>query len=158
MGAYLPMVADHLLTQIVSSRRALIGAAAWVFAVSAILKALISLCLLTDSWRHQKMLVIDSVLTGLFAATIAWTLLTMVRARRRRLIEYVRRVADLNHHIRNALQVIVYQAALFQADPKGVENVEQAVRRVDAALQEIFPIMGDDRRQNLSGAGRDLIH
>jgi hypothetical protein len=87
---------------------------------------------------------------------MVWILLGLVHGRRRRLIEYVRRVADLNHHIRNAMQIILYQATLTQADPEQIEQVENAVRRVDAALHEIFPILGD--RKSDEPAHHDLIH
>ena len=62
----------------------------------------------------------------------------------------------VNHHIRNAMQIILYQATLTQADPEQIEQVENAVRRVDAALHEIFPILGD--RKSDEPAHHDLIH
>jgi len=117
----------------------------------------LALMLLNDPWRHQGLLGTDALLSGVLAGVLVWILLSLVHARRRRLIEYVRRVADLNHHIRNAMQVIVYQATLAHADPEQIEQVESAVRRVDAALHEIFPIIGD-RKVDVQPKTRDLIH
>jgi hypothetical protein len=129
--------------------------------VSAILVALAKMAaasfLLHDPWQHEGLLIADTALSGVLAGALVWILLVLVRGRRRRLIEYVRRVADLNHHIRNALQVLVYQASLTHADPEQIEQVESAVRRVDAALHEIFPIIGD-RKFDAERRPHDLIH
>jgi hypothetical protein len=111
--------------------------------VVALAKVAVGSLLLSDPWQHEGLLVIDGALSGVLAGALVWILLGLVRGRRRRLIEYIRCVADLNHHIRNALQVVVYQASLTNTDPEQLEQVESAVRRVDAALHEIFPIIGD---------------
>lgn len=147
---------DNLLTWLVSERwrMPLAGLAAGVFV--AITKTGVAVMLLNDPSRHEGLLATDAVVSGILSGAMVWILLGLVHGRRRRLIEYVRRVADLNHHIRNAMQIIVYQATLTHADPDQIEQVENAVRRVDAALHEIFPILGD--RKNDAPVHHDLIH
>lgn len=146
---------DNLLTWLVSERwrMPLAGFASGILV--AVVKTAIEVMLLSDPLRHERLLAMDALISGTLAGAIIWILLGLVHGRRRRLIEYVRRVADLNHHIRNAMQVILYQATLTHTDPAQIEQVEDAVRRVDAALHEIFPIIGD--RKNDAPKHRDLI-
>jgi hypothetical protein len=152
----LPRRFDKLLTWLVSERwrMPLAGLVAGVFVATT--KTAVAVMLLNDPWRHERLLATDGVISGTLSGAMVWILLGLVHGRRRRLIEYVRRVADLNHHIRNAMQIILYQATLTQADPEQIEQVENAVRRVDAALHEIFPILGD--RKSDEPAHHDLIH
>jgi hypothetical protein len=48
-------------------------------------------------------------------------------------------IADMNHHTRNALQVIVSRSVLSMADSNAVEDIRQAVTRIDWCLREILP-------------------
>lgn len=54
-----------------------------------------------------------------------------------RLREVQRLVADMNHHVRNALQVISY-ANSTNADGKFTEQVRDSVERIDWALREVL--------------------
>lgn len=110
-----------------------------------------------DAYRHEGLIFTDGIISGLLAGALVALLLGLVRARRRRLIDYVRRVAELNHHVRNSLQVIVYHAALANIPAEDVVQIEQAVKRVDAALNEVFPIIGQrgaDFGEKLQAEGR----
>lgn len=149
-------ISDKLLTWLVSERWRMPLAGLVAGLLVAFTKTGLAVMLLNDPWHHEGLLTTDAVVSGTLAGALVWILLGLVHGRRRRLIEYVRRVADLNHHIRNAMQVIVYQATLANADPDQLEQVETAVRRVDAALHEIFPILGDRRTD--TPTSRDLIH
>jgi len=48
-------------------------------------------------------------------------------------------IADMNHHTRNALQVIVSRSALSIADSAAIGDIQQAVRRIDWCLREVLP-------------------
>jgi hypothetical protein len=48
-------------------------------------------------------------------------------------------IGDMNHHTRNALQVIVSRSVLSMADSNAVEDIRQAVKRIDWCLREILP-------------------
>lgn len=48
-------------------------------------------------------------------------------------------IADMNHHTRNALQVIVSRSVLSIADSNAIEDIRQAVKRIDWCLREILP-------------------
>jgi hypothetical protein len=150
------------MTWLVSERWRVMFAGVVMTLLVAGAKVLAALFLLHDPWAHEGLLLTDSLLSGAFAGLLVGVLLNLVRGRRRRLIEYVRRVADLNHHVRNALQVIVYQTSVHSSDTAQAEEIQMAVRRVDAALHEIFPILGGDRKTDISAGprkhgSRDLI-
>ena len=136
-------IRDRLMTWIVGSRFGIPVAVAVAAAIAAGGKLLAASLLLHDPWRHEGLIVVDASISATMAAVLIWVVLTAVRDRRRRLIEYVRRVAELNHHVRNALQVIVYHAAVTDRSPEDSEMLAAAVKRVDAALSEIFPILGE---------------
>ena len=48
-------------------------------------------------------------------------------------------IADMNHHTRNALQVIVSRSTQSIPDPTAIDDIRQAVRRIDWCLREILP-------------------
>jgi hypothetical protein len=47
-------------------------------------------------------------------------------------------VAEMNHHIRNALQVICYYA-YRESDQRVVQMIKDSVNRIDWALREVLP-------------------
>ena len=51
-------------------------------------------------------------------------------------------IADMNHHTRNALQVIVSRSVLSIADSEAIGDIQQAVRRIDWCLREVLPNAG----------------
>ena len=52
-------------------------------------------------------------------------------------------IADMNHHTRNALQVIVSRSVLSIADSEAIGDIQQAVRRIDWCLREVLPNAGE---------------
>ncbi len=85
--------------------------------------------------------VLDDVLLGLFAAIGVFLLLRhldTVRELRRRQ-HYALIIAELNHHVRNALQVIISRADVAIHGVTELEDIFGAVDRIDWALREILP-------------------
>lgn len=85
---------------------------------------------LTESER-----IVDDVLGGAVAGVVV---LRYARMRLTDLEERLNTVALMNHHIRNALQVIRYRAYIQPAGEE-VAAVEDAVKRIDWALREVLP-------------------
>ena len=89
----------------------------------------------------------DALVLSVLAALFTLLVLTTAREQHRRMREDIRRIAELNHQVRNALQVIVYGE--FSSDsaehrPAVLEGVE----KIETALRELFPLVGertDDR-------------
>ncbi|MEO8724810.1 MAG: hypothetical protein ABI383_01695 [Acidobacteriaceae bacterium] len=92
---------------------------------------------------------IDLMLSGDALAALAFGVVYMVFAlraeeKRLRLERQLQVIAEMNHHIRNALQAIVYVQNLQNQEYAGV--VAEAVKRIEWALNEILPADGSDRR------------
>ncbi len=80
----------------------------------------------------------DSVLTGIFTAIGVWAALMIVRARRKYVLKQVETVANLNHELRNALEVILGSEHLVHSRQGEaiLESVERINRTLDQVLQK----------------------
>ncbi len=90
---------------------------------------------------HAEKTFLDDALLGIFAA-VAMFFLLQQRDTQRELMrqkQYAAIIADLNHHIRNAMQVIVYRAELDSHGIPEHQQIRDAVNRIDWALREILP-------------------
>lgn len=85
--------------------------------------------------------ILDDMLLGLFAAIGLFFLLRHLDVSRelRRRQQYAVIISELNHHIRNALQVILSRADLAIHSLPELEDIIAAVNRIDWALREILP-------------------
>lgn len=85
--------------------------------------------------------ILDDVLLGLFASLGLFFLLRHLDSARelRRRQHYAFVIAELNHHIRNALQVIISRADVAIHGLPELEDIADAVNRIDWALREVLP-------------------
>jgi len=97
-----------------------------------------------DAWfvrhglRRDAPLVDNILLSGLVLALgIAQQLRHERQLKRHRQLMGI--IAEMNHHTRNALQVIVSRSVLSMADSSALEDIRQAVRRIDWCLREVLP-------------------
>ncbi len=91
---------------------------------------------------HGESTFLDDALLGIFAA-VAMFFLLRHRDTQRELVrqkQYAAVIADLNHHIRNALQVIVYRTELGLHGVPELQDIRDSVNRIDWALREILPL------------------
>lgn len=137
------------------------------------MRSLVSLFVITGTGylldrllRHEgvsrrDLLVFSDVLVGIVAAFLIH-ILTLHEEQKRRFVEQRLKVtAEMNHHIRNALQVIAYQSYMRQEEP--VAEIDQAVTRITWTLQEVLPQIPDlsshlTNEDPLSQAGRQQPH
>lgn len=79
-------------------------------------------------------------LTGVVAALFfySYAVGNNEREHRRVLQERLRTIDDMNHHIRNALQVIKFEASSDKYE-RSVERIRDSVGRIEWALREILP-------------------
>ncbi len=118
-------------------------------AVSALLSLLVigaleygSHTLASDSnISREAQTLLDAGLMGLLAAVIVVVVLTGVRARRAIVYEQIRMVAELNHHVRNALEVIVSSTYLVR--PENMTALLASVERIESTLNGLFPAMSE---------------
>jgi hypothetical protein len=59
-------------------------------------------------------------------------------------MEKVRIIADMNHHVRNALQAII-SCKILPEQERQVKLIAESVTRIEWALRKVLPGKGDSR-------------
>ena len=87
------------------------------------------------------MLIISNGLTGLFAGGLVYQLAREEKASRELVRARMKTIAELNHHIRNALQVIRFLGGQQRPalDALQLQLINDAVDRIEWALREVLP-------------------
>jgi predicted metalloprotease len=80
---------------------------------------------------------VDAVVIAILTMTLVSVVITAARARRRQVLAEMRTVAELNHHVRNALQVI--RDSHFLPEDRQAQAVMDSVERIDQTLKRLFP-------------------
>jgi hypothetical protein len=91
-----------------------------------------------DGVTRVDILLVSNLLTGVVAGALFFNLSNYERLRRNLVRERLRTIADMNHHIRNALQVITYATA-SEPQSDSVEMIRSSVERIEWALREVLP-------------------
>jgi len=91
-----------------------------------------------DGVTRSDILLLSNGLTGLVAGCFFYTWAMNERMRRELIRERLRTIAEMNHHIRNALQVITYAMAAGK-DDESVKLIRDSVERIEWALREVLP-------------------
>jgi signal transduction histidine kinase len=78
----------------------------------------------------------DAVITGILATAFTWAFLQAERARQREQQRQIEVVADMNHHLRNELEVILASEYLRQADK--ADAILVSVERIERTLHVIL--------------------
>lgn len=89
----------------------------------------------------ETRLIAFAVSDGLAAAVagiLVYRLLQYEQERRKRLRHKLAVISDMNHHVRNALQVISFHA-YSNADREQIEAIRESMERIQWALKEILP-------------------
>jgi hypothetical protein len=90
---------------------------------------------------------ISDTITALLIGALVAQLVLLHQQRQQQAQARVQRIAEMNHHVRNALQVIAYWS-LADKEMRQVELVQDAVNRIQWALREILP-RDDDQYQEI---------
>ncbi len=89
-------------------------------------------------WRRELRFVDNFLLAGLvFVLGVTEQIRHERELQRHR--KTISTIADMNHHTRNALQVIVNRSSQSIADSQAIEDIRQAVARIDWCLREVLP-------------------
>ena len=91
-----------------------------------------------DGVTRTEILATSNGLTGLVAGVMFYNLALKERIRREIIRDRLHVIADMNHHIRNALQVITYATAVGK-DDESVELIRSSVERIEWTLREVLP-------------------
>lgn len=101
---------------------------------------------------------VASAITGIVAGGLFFQMVRHERAHRELVRERVKTIAELNHHIRNALQVIKLCGAQAEGtgDAKPLQLIKESADRIEWALREVlpkYPADSDVTRQPQTGYG-----
>jgi hypothetical protein len=80
----------------------------------------------------------DDLLIGLFAGALVFA---YERHQHKLVLEKMRVIAEMNHHVRNALQPIMYSPYLKE-QAEQIRTIQEGTRRIEWALREVLP--GED--------------
>jgi predicted metalloprotease len=80
---------------------------------------------------------VDATVIAILTMTLVAVVIAAARARRHQVLKEMETVAELNHHVRNALQVI-RQSHLLPED-RQAQAVMESVDRIDRTLRHLFP-------------------
>lgn len=104
--------------------------------------------------EHDLHVVLQAALVGIGGGVAILLLLSTNRSRRHLVTDELRRVAELNHTIRNSLEIIVM--AHHFADDAHKAIIIESTNRIDEKLKELFPVLSMERRKTMRHTGRFL--
>ena len=109
-------------------------AAAMVFVVGAGLDWFV----LHENESRTIAISLSDTLAALVAGILVYRLLQLERSRRERLRQRLEIISEMNHHVRNALQVISLSEYSTDGEAQ-LEHIRESVNRIQWALQEVLP-------------------
>lgn len=97
--------------------------------------------LVKEGLPRLDMIIFSNGLTGLFAGGLFWQMAREAKASRDLVAERMKTIAELNHHIRNALQVIKFLGMQNRPglDAVQLQLINDSVDRIEWALREVLP-------------------
>jgi hypothetical protein len=79
---------------------------------------------------------------ALAVGLLIFQILTDIQQRYQAMLERLWRIVELNHHIRNALQVIAYNNVPERSE-RAIQQVNGEIVRIEAVLREVSVALGD---------------
>ena len=120
-----------------TSRPFVLGAALGVGLVSYLSTELMHYLLVPDIGRHQERLLAEG-LSALIVSCLVAKLASISRQQHRLTVARMQVVAEMNHHIRNALAPISLSVDATD-NHRLIHAISEGVDRIDWALREILP-------------------
>ena len=91
---------------------------------------------LLDRWNVSGLAAgVDDLLIGILAGLLVFA---YERHQHKAVLDRMRIIADMNHHVRNALQTIIYSPFLKEQTEQ-VRIIQEGTRRIEWALREVLP-------------------
>jgi hypothetical protein len=96
---------------------------------------------LMDRWNVSSVMAsVDDFLIGVLAGLLVFA---YERHQHKAVLERMRMIAAMNHHVRNALQPIIYSPFLKEQTEQ-VRIIQEGTRRIEWALKEVLPRSAED--------------
>lgn len=83
-------------------------------------------------------MLLSNALTGLVAGILYLEVRVRAQERQRLLEERLRKLAEMNHHVRNALQVVSFYRYQI-TDPEASRLLQDSIKRIEWTLEEVLP-------------------
>jgi hypothetical protein len=93
-----------------------------------------------SAWQDA---ILDAITAGALAGAVMHAVLASARRRRLLILREMSRIADLNHNVRNGLQVIVGTELMKE---KVNYAVIESCHRIEETIERLFPAVGIERR------------
>jgi hypothetical protein len=90
---------------------------------------------------------LDDLILGLLAGLLIFA---YEQRRYRAMMDRIRVIAEMNHHVRNALQAISFSP--YAEHSKQIQLVDESAKRIQWALREILPGEAESDRELLENA------
>jgi hypothetical protein len=112
-----------------------------VVVVVSLIGIVLDRLLLKEGVARLDMLIFSNGLTGLFAGGMFFQMAREEKASRELVAERMKTIAELNHHIRNALQVIKFLGGQKRTglDALQLQLINDSADRIEWALREVLP-------------------
>ena len=112
-----------------------------VAVVVSLIGVVLDRLLLKEGLPRLDMIVFSNGLTGLFAGGLFWQMAREAKASRDLVAARMKTIAELNHHIRNALQVIKFLGGQKRTgmDAVQLQLINDSADRIEWALREVLP-------------------
>ena len=94
--------------------------------------------LLTEGVPRFDVLLLTDVLTGIVAGALFLQFKIRSMEKQKLLEDRLQKIADMNHHVRNALQVVSYYGYLSK-DSEATKLIDESIRRIEWTLREVLP-------------------
>ena len=96
----------------------------------------------TRQYLPRISLMLAGAAVSLAVGLLAFQILTDIEKRYQGLLDRLQRIVELNHHIRNALQVIAYHNVPERTGP-AVQQVTAELARIESVLREVSGALGE---------------
>jgi hypothetical protein len=120
-----------------NSWRFVLGVALGVGFVSFLATELMHYWLVPDLGRHQERLLAEG-LSALIVSCLVAKLASVTRQRHRLTVARMQVIAEMNHHIRNAM-TSMWLTAQVTDNRQFIRVISEGVDRIDWALREVLP-------------------
>lgn len=108
----------------------------------------------TRQYIPRMSLMVAGAAVSSAVGALGFVTLTEIQKRYQELIDRLTRIAELNHHIRNALQVIAYNNAQPERTGPSIQQVNLAISRIEVVLREVSDALGEHPGSSTIAVGR----
>lgn len=113
--------------------------------------------LVSEGFTRWGLITISNIVNGVIAGALFYQFVKNEKIRHELVRERMHTIAELNHHIRNALQVIKFWGAQHQncqLDDMQLQLMNDSVDRIEWALRELLPAYPGAPEESPEGDGK----